>query len=44
MQVIKISEKIKQRVRNQIESVAPILEIKDIDYFFFNKIRKVGER
>lgn len=43
MQMIKISEEIKQKVRNQIESVASILGIKDIDYLF-NKIRKVGER
>jgi len=41
--MIKISEEIKQKVRNQIESVASILGIKDIDYLF-NKIRKVGER
>ncbi len=41
--MIKILEEIKQKVRNQIESVASILGIKDIDYLF-NKIRKVGER
>jgi|GEM_PF-3065289 hypothetical protein len=41
--MIKISEEIKQKARNQIESVASILGIKDIDYLF-NKIRKVGER
>ena len=41
--MIKISEEIKQKVRNQIESIASILGIKDIDYLF-NKIRKVGER
>ncbi len=35
--MIKISEEIKQKVRNQIESVASILGIKDIDYLF-NKI------
>jgi SAM-dependent methyltransferase len=35
--MIKISEEIKQKVRNQIESVAPILGIKDIDYIL-NKI------
>ncbi len=41
--MIKISEEIKQKVRNQIELVASILGVKDIDYLF-NKIRKVGER
>jgi hypothetical protein len=41
--MIKVSEEIKQKVRNQIGSVASILGIKDIDYLF-NKIRKVGER
>ncbi|MFZ8830861.1 MAG: hypothetical protein ACO2OY_01665, partial [Thermodesulfobacteriaceae bacterium] len=40
--MIKISEEIKQKVRNQIESAASILGIKDIDYLF-NKIRKVGK-
>jgi len=35
--MIKISEEIKQKVRNQIESVASVLGIKDIDYLF-NKI------
>jgi len=35
--MIKISEEIKRKVRNQIESVASILGIKDIDYLF-NKI------
>jgi len=30
MQMIKISEEIKQKVRNQIESVASTLVIKDI--------------
>jgi len=32
--MIKISEEIKQKVRNQIESVASVLGIKDIDYLF----------
>jgi len=41
--MIKVSEEIKQKVRNQIGSAASILGIKDIDYLF-NKIRKVGER
>ncbi len=43
--MIKISEEIKQKVRNQIESVVSILGIKDKDIdYLFNKIRKVRER